>query len=194
MVGEKLKKEHPGPDPESWVDQHGDYLYAYALSRIQDPSIAEDLVQDTFLSALQARENFEGLSSVRTWLTGILKHKIMDHFRTRNRELPAEDIQSLLEFTDRLFTQKGKWKTGPAKWKVDPTIVYERKEFREVLYRCLSELSGRLAGPFVLREMDGLTTKEICKVLDISSTNLWVILYRARMYMRKCLEINWFAA
>ncbi len=145
------------------------------------------------MSALRTRENFEGHSSVRTWLTGILKHKIIDHFRTNNREQPAEDIQSLVESTDELFDHKGNWKVGPAEWSVNPTMLYERKEFRNVLSSCLSEISSRLASAFVLREMDGLTTEEICKVLDISSTNLWGILHCARMHMRRCLEINWFA-
>lgn len=193
MVEKRSSKGAQLPDPESWVDQYGDYLYAYALSRIQDPSIAEDLVQETFLSALQTRENFKGLSSVRSWLTGILKHKIIDYFRTKNREQPAGDIQNLVDSTDEYFDQKGNWKVSPAEWRVNPTILYEQKEFRNVLYRCLSELSSRLAGAFVLREMDGLTTEEICKVLDISPTNLWVILHRARMVLRRCFEINWFA-
>jgi RNA polymerase sigma-70 factor (TIGR02943 family) len=193
MVEKQSRKGAPLPDPASWVDLYGDYLYAYTLSRTQNPSIAEDLVQETFLSALGARERFEGHSSVRTWFTGILKHKIIDHFRTKNKERPAEDIQCLVDLTDELFDHKGNWKVGPAEWSVNPTMLYERKEFRNVLSRCLSELSSRLASAFVLREMDGLTTEEICKVLDISSTNLWVILHRARMYLRRCLEINWFA-
>ncbi len=180
------------PDPETWVDQYGDYLYRYAISRVQDSSIAEDLVQETFVSAIQARMNFKGRSSERTWITSILKHKVIDHFRKTSREQSTDDIESSAEALDDFFDENGRWKEGPAKWNITPTSLLERKEFWKVLYKCLSELSNSLARVFMLREMDGLSTEEICKVLNISATNCWVMLSRARMYLRRCLEINWF--
>jgi len=113
------------PDPETWVDQYGDYLYRFALSRLRDRAAAEDLVQETFLAALHARENFKGRSSVTTWLAGILKHKIIDHFRKESREQPVEDVEPFTPTFDDLFDEKGKWKIGPSKW---TTISLTRKE------------------------------------------------------------------
>jgi RNA polymerase sigma-70 factor (ECF subfamily) len=182
------------PDPETWVDQYGDYLYRFALSRLRDRAAAEDLVQETFLAALHARENFKGRSSVTTWLTGILKHKIIDYFRKESRNQPVEDVESFNPTLDDFFDEKGKWKIRPSKWTTNPMELYEQKEFMKILRLCLSELSGRLAQVFTLRELEELSTKEICKVFDISATNCWVMLYRARMLLRRCLEINWFSS
>jgi RNA polymerase sigma-70 factor (TIGR02943 family) len=179
-------------DPETWVEQYGDYLYRYALSRIQDPSTAEDLVQETLLAALHARKNFKGRSSERTWLTSILKNKIVDHFRKIKREQVVDEIESYNDSMNEFFDEKGGWKAGPAKWIINPNELLERKEFWKVLSRCLSELSTLMARAFMLREMDGLSTEEICKVLNISSTNCWGLLHRARMNLRRCLEIKWF--
>jgi RNA polymerase sigma-70 factor (ECF subfamily) len=184
--------DHELLDPEEWVDQYGDYLYRYALSRVRDPANAEDLVQETFVAALHTRQTFQGRSSEKTWLTAILKHKIMDHFRKQSREQPSDDIETLAESVDEVFDEKGNWKIKPTEWAADPVKLYEQKEFWGVFYRCLSELSRRLATAFTLREMDGLSTEEICKTLNVSATNVWVMLYRARMYIRRCLEINWF--
>ena len=179
-------------DPETWVDQYGDYLYRFALSRVRDSSVAEDLVQETLVAGLQAQNSFKGRSSERTWFTSILKNKIVDHFRKINRDQVVDEIESSNEFMDGLFDETGHWKAGPAKWTVNPNELLDRKEFWKVLSRCLSELSTLMARAFMLREMDGLNTEEICKVLNISATNCWVLLHRARMSLRQCLEINWF--
>jgi len=184
--------DNPLTNPQSWVDQYGDFLFGYALSRVQDPGVAEDLVQEAFLGALKGRQNFQGRSSERTWLTGILKHKIVDYFRRQSKEEPAHDTKSFPDSPGALFDGKGKWKRPPTEWVPDPMELIEKKEFWRVLQGCLSELPGRLAHAFTLREIDGLDTREICKVLDISATNLWVRLHRARMTLRRCLEINWF--
>ena len=180
-------------NPEEWVEQYGDYLYGFALARVQDPSTAEDIVQETFLAALNSLKNFKGRSSERTWLTGILKHKIVDYYRKKVKEQPVDDIEYHLETIDEVFDKNGQWKVKPAKWADDPQKFYEEREFMKVLHSCLSELSSRLSSAFILREMIGESTEEICKVLNISATNLWVMLYRARMNLRRCLEINWFA-
>ncbi|MBW1775401.1 MAG: sigma-70 family RNA polymerase sigma factor [Deltaproteobacteria bacterium] len=179
-------------EPDTWVDRYGDYLYGYALSSVRDPATAEELVQETFLGGLRALKNFKRRASERTWLTGILKHKIADYYRKKNRELPVGDIESTVESTEGFFDDNERWKVGPAKWTANPMASLEQKEFWEVFHRCLTELSGRLADTFTLREINGLGTKEICKVLNISTTNCWVILYRARMLLRRCLEVNWF--
>jgi RNA polymerase sigma-70 factor (ECF subfamily) len=183
-------------NPEVWVDEYGDFLYRYALSRVKDPSTAEDLVQETFLAALKARQNFRGRSTARTWLIAILKHKIVDHIRKKVREQPSDRVESLFDsavygIDDDLFNDRGDWKNPPLKWTGNPTKLYEQKEFIDILYRCLGELPERQAKAFMMREIDGLSTDEICKALNISATNSWVILYRARMLLRQCLEIKW---
>lgn len=178
-------------DPEKWVVDYGDYLYRYALSRVQDPATAEDLVQETFLAALRAQGGFRGESSERTWLTGILKHKVIDHIRRKSRERPVNDIEASVDSLDERFDDKGHWKVGPAKWTVNPRKLLEQKEFWKVFYSCLSKLSDRLARALVLREMDGLSSDEIRKIFNISETNTYVLLHRARMRMRRCLDVNW---
>jgi RNA polymerase sigma-70 factor (ECF subfamily) len=194
----KKRAEINGPieNPESWVDQYGDFLYRFALSRVKDPSIAEDLVQETFLAALKARKNFQGRSTARTWLIAILKHKIVDHIRKRVREQTSDKVESMLNAAandpaDTSFNDEGDWRVRPSKWAVDPMKLYEQKEFMDVLYQCLGELPERQAEAFMMREIDGFSTEEICKVLNISATNSWVMLYRARMWLRRCLENNW---
>jgi RNA polymerase sigma-70 factor (ECF subfamily) len=178
-------------DPDGWVNQHGDALYRYALFRVRNTQIAEDLVQETFLAGLRAWESFAGRSSVRTWLFGILKHKIIDHIRKSIRERPQEDIAALSALRDEPFDETGRWKSGPAKWTSDPGLIYQQQEFWEVLQSCLSELTPRLQQAFTLRELDGLSIDEICKIMNVSATNGGVMLHRARLRLRGCLEINW---
>jgi RNA polymerase sigma-70 factor (ECF subfamily) len=181
-------------NPELWVDSYGDFLYRFALSRVKDPSVAEDLVQETFLAALRARETFKGRSAGRTWLTAILKHKIVDHIRKKIREPSTDKIETLTDMSEPDFDERGEWQIRPGKWAVNPGNLYEQKEFLDVLYRCLAELPERLAEAFVKREMDGLSTDEICKELGITATNSWVMLYRARMSLRHCLENKWLSS
>lgn len=178
--------------PEQWVDEHGDVLYRFALSRLSNPSTAEDVVQETFLAALKARDTFSGRSPERTWLIGILKHKIVDLIRKESRELPSEKIEALQSESDLLFDKTGHWRTGPLDWQVHPQKVLEQKEFQAVLRECIEKLPERLRASFVLREMDGEDTEKICKVLGVTPTNLWVVLYRARTRLQGCLSKNWF--
>jgi RNA polymerase sigma-70 factor (ECF subfamily) len=180
--------------PEKWVDLYGDYLYRYALFRVNDSAAAEDLVQETFLAALGSVNNFQHRSSVKTWLTGILKHKIIDHFRKKSKEKRLDDTEPNFNDLENFFDQSGHWKIKVSKWNVDPQKLYDQKEFAEVFRTCLSELPGRQKSAFVLREIVGENTKDICKILDVSTTNCWVLLHRARMYLRRCLETNWFAS
>jgi RNA polymerase sigma-70 factor (ECF subfamily) len=183
-------------NPEDWLDKYGDFLYRFALSRVKDPSAAEDLVQDAFLAALESRRNFRGRSSVKTWLIAILKHKIVDYIRHKVRVRTSDKAELTSDGAanpppDINFDSVGNWQIRPAKWTVTPTKLYEQKEFIDVLYRCLGELPARQAKAFLMREIDGLSTKQICKALDISATNSWVLLYRARMSLRQCLENKW---
>jgi RNA polymerase sigma-70 factor (TIGR02943 family) len=183
--------EPDGDEAESWVDRYGGILYRFALMRVKDPVIAEDLVQETFLAALRGRDNFQGRSSLKSWLVAILKHKIVDHIRKSAKEKVFENIDSLADQVEESFDDQGKWKFRPQDWTVNPAKLYQQKEFMDILYRCLAQLRGRQAEIFMLREIDGLSTKEICKELNITATNSWVMLYRARIGLRSCLEENW---
>ncbi len=186
--------EKPEPiAPADWVERYGDYLFRYAMLRLRDRSVAEDLVQETFLAALSSRGTYEGRSSESTWLVGILKNKIADHFRRQYREAPPADGDPESRVEEGLFDASGHWASGPSDWRANPADLFRQKEFLDRLSECLSDLSPKHANAFTLREIEGLGTREICKLLDVSETNLWVILHRARMVLRRCLEIRWFS-
>jgi RNA polymerase sigma-70 factor (TIGR02943 family) len=180
-------------NPEGWLEKHGDYLYRYALLRLRNSELAEEKVQETFVGALQTQERFQGKASERTWLTSILKRRIFDHFRKISRERAFDNTLLEKVSLDSLFDRKGNWITGQSKWTSNPGESLEQKEFLETFQICLSGLDHRLAQVFVLREMEGLTTQEICDLINISATNLGVMLYRARMRLRCCLELKWFS-
>jgi len=180
--------------PDQWVELHGDYLFRFALSRLRDPKTAEDLLQETFLAALQSLDRFEGRSTERSWLTGILKHKILDHFRRSGREVEFADRSDPADPHPEWFDEDGHWKlddNSPADW-ADPGRALEQSRFWDAMGRCLGGLPARTARAFELREIDGEETVAICKTLEITPTNLWVMLHRARMHLRRCLEIHWF--
>ena len=187
----KMEQNH-NLDPEAWVDEHGDALFRYALFRIHDGQVAEDLVQETFLAAIRGKDSFAGRSSVKTWLFGILKHKIIDHIRKMSRERPAEDIETIADLADKNFNDQGGWKYQPSQWTTNPGLLFQQQEFWEILQQCLSELPPRLNQAFTLRELDGLSAEEVRKILGVTPTNGGVMLHRARMGLRKCLEIKWF--
>lgn len=189
---EKISTINPDLDPETWVDQYGDYLYRFALTRIKDPFVAEDLVQETFLAALNGRESFKSRSTFQTWLTGILKYKILDFFRKKNREQAVDDIDMVDKTVDGFYHGDGSWKIRPGKWDLNPSKTYEQNEFLNAFFKCLAKLPDRLARIFMHREVEGLDTEELCKAFQISATNSWVMLYRARMHLRRCLELSWF--
>ena len=166
-------------DPSSWVDRHGDVLYRYARSRVRGEDVAADLVQEAFLHALRSRETYSGHSSERTWLVGILRHKILDRYRRSVGErAKAFD-------TSEFFDDRGFWKCGPS---TDPATALERDEFWRGLERCRASLPSGLAAVFTLRELDGVESDAICELLSITPANLWTRLHRARLLLRACLE------
>ncbi len=193
MSDRQPRKSGPILDPDLWVDQHGDFLFQFALARVGSREAAEDLVQDTFLAAYRAQKAFSGQSVERTWFIGILKHKIVDHFRTKGRERTASELGSSDEAWAGFFDQSGRWQVKPADWGEQPGAALERQEFWSVFRRCLSELPQRLAAAaFALREVDQLSPTEVCEVLNVTPGNLRVLLHRARMQLRRCLECRWF--
>jgi RNA polymerase sigma-70 factor (ECF subfamily) len=185
----------PRPPDDPAPETHRDYLYRFALLQLRDPHLAEDAVQETLLAAVSAKSGFAGKSSARTWLTGILKHKIADLVRKQSRETPladaikAEGARESDEF-DALFRENEHWSTPPRDWG-DPERTLESKHFWEVFEICAKLMSPAVARVFMMREIQGLTTDEICKEAGISTTNCWVMLHRARMSLRICLEQKW---
>jgi RNA polymerase sigma-70 factor (ECF subfamily) len=186
---------NPGTeDPDTWLDQHGNALYRFALLRLRDAQKAEEVVQDTLVAALQARARYNGDASVRTWLTGILKHKIMDQFRHDARESPLEltglssaDGDPFAE--EDYFDASGHWREKLSDWDT-PEDALARSQMMAILQRCLDALPERLARLFMLREVMEETTDAICQEMELSETNVWTMLYRARMGLRKCLDHN----
>lgn len=175
-----------------WLNEHGDYLYRFALARLRDQHLAEDAVQDTMLAAIKSN-SFKGQSSPRTWLTGILKHKIVDTQRKRIREQPVSDVTDLdakQMSMDDFFDNTGHWLEKPQAWDM-PDSPLEQKQFFSILDKCMEKLPKKLSVLFIMRDIQETANAEICKDLGITSSNAWVMLYRARMSLRKCLEINW---
>jgi len=183
------------PDPATWLDHHGNALYAYALMRVRDASVAEDLVQDTLLAAIRSVARFKGESSERTWLIGILKHKVLDHLRRAGRERRLDEGMVPTEGEEaQHFDDQGQWRVEVAEWS-DPERSLEREEFWQTLQDCVGKLPDRLAILFTLRELDGMETDKLMETLNISShNNVWVMLSRVRQRLRKCLETHWFNA
>ena len=182
------------PDPpERWVYLHGDALFRYAFLRVRRRDVAEDLVQETFLAGLRGRNTFRGSSSLRTWLVGILRNKILDYARQVARGHHENPTDPAVGELSRYFDKAHHFRTIPKNWKSDPAELLEQREFLDVLQRCLAGLTAPQAHAFILREMEDLDTERACKVLGISATNLWVRLHRARLQLRECLERNWFS-
>src|SRR5579862_6242208 len=184
-------------DPDRWVQEYGDALFAFAAGRVRDRAIAQDLVQETFLAALKARDGFAGRSSERSWLFGILRNKLVDYYRLQSREISITDLEAPLPEEQGAFGENGPGKDGwatklaPKVWN-SPDADLVTKEFQQVLRNCLSRLPEKVAQVFLLREIDGVSSEEICKDLGVSPNKLWVMLHRARMGLRRCLEIHWF--
>jgi RNA polymerase sigma-70 factor (ECF subfamily) len=185
-------------DPERWVDEHGDYLFKFALGRLRDPAKAEDAVQETFLAALKGGKSFAGKSAEKSWLVGILKNKIYDHYRKASRETSFTDMEFYSDEESERFTGdgigQGGWihELGPLEWASDAGSGLDNDIFWKTFRDCSGKLPKNVAAVFTLREVDGVESKEICATLNISESNLWVMLHRARMALRRCLETNWF--
>ena len=180
--------------PDLWVDEHGDCLYRYALMRVRRPDVAEDLVQETLLVAVRTIESFAGRSTERSWLVGILKNKVCDYFRKLGRETSFTDMEFFSDEHSDKFDGNDFWihENGPVEWKPEGEEALNRAEFWAALRGCLGKLPPRVADVFAMREIDDVPSKEVCAALNISDANLWVMLHRARMALRQCLEMNYF--
>jgi len=199
MTQPELVTSAPSPatsptDPGGWVDKHGECLYRFALLRVRKEEVAEDLVQETLLVAVRTQEKFGGRSSERSWLVGILKNKICDHFRKLGRETNFTDSEFFSDAHLDCFDGENHWihERGPSEWKPEGEEAMKRAEFWQALEAGLARLPERIAAVFTMREIDDIPSKEICATLNISEANLWVMLHRARMALREHLETSFF--
>jgi len=176
------------------IEKQRPYLLKYALLQLRDTAAAEDAVQETLLAAIQGAQSFAGQSSLRTWLVGILKHKIVDHVRRQNREgqVQSSENEFSLDDFDGLFSADGHYAEAPRNW-TSPDAALHQKKFFEALELCMQSLPWKTARAFMMREVMGIETDEICKELGITPTNCWVLLFRARTALRLCLENGWFS-
>ncbi|MEK8023298.1 MAG: sigma-70 family RNA polymerase sigma factor [Candidatus Hydrogenedentota bacterium] len=179
-------------DAEKWLEEHGDYLYRYACFRMRNAHDAEDAVQETLLAALRSVDRFTGSSTMRTWLVGILNHKIADHFRKTAREKVGAEEDTAITSVDDFFRKDGHLAEADTSWDADPGEILERREFHRQLQECLRMLPDRLFRIFTMREMNNLPAEEICRAAGITESNLWVMLHRSRLQLRRCLERSWF--
>ncbi len=179
--------------PDSWVDDHADYLFNYAISRVGDEETAKDLIQETFIAGLGSAANFKGEASERTWLVAILKRKIIDHYRRRNSKKGKAEVRRTYKSSD----DSGKdWLEEQV---ADPTSVrendfMENEELGLALQACIDSLPEKQRQVFVMKTIRGLSTEDICKELEINPSNLWVMIHRARTALMGCLNKNWFTS
>lgn len=186
----------PALDPERWVDEYGDYLLRFALARVGNRDTARDLVQETFLAALRARHHYAGRATERTWLTGILKNKVVDFYRRGRRERLAADLLADPD-RDAFHPDTGHWRSDPAHhpkvWQEEQVARMDGPEFWRRFVACADRLPEQARRVFILREVDGWESADICRELAITSQNYWTIMHRARAALRRCLEATWFA-
>jgi len=179
--------------PEAWLEEHGDVLYRYALGRTGRRDVAQDLVQETLLAAWQGQNNFQGEATERTWLVGICRHKILDHFRLseeRDSSLSNWQLDSAND-TD-FFNSNGSWRHPPGAWDHEPLGHVEAEGFLEILQHCIADLPAAQRECFELRELAETSTQDASRTLGVSLNHLYVLLHRARLELNRCLEKHWF--
>ena len=178
-------------DPNKWISLYADYLFNFAIIRIDDRDLAKDLVQETFYSGLKGMANFRGQASERTWLISILKRKIIDHYRKINSIKGKKEIRVNF-YADG--DKKGNWleERVPGSWGNNAEKKIENEELKITLDDCIENLPEKYRIVFLLKNVQSYGTQEICNELDITASNLWVIIHRARQQLRRCLENNWF--
>jgi len=187
----KAGAEAPTQLTEALLAAHRPVLFRYALLQLRDNELADDAVQETLLAAWQAASNFEGKAGLRTWLIGILKHKIADHWRHSAREVVSLEVDFTDNDEDDFFMNNGHWNGGPNTWN-DPEAALKQQEFWGIYETCQNNLPPRMAQVFMLRELVGLEANEVCRETGLSDANYWVLMHRARLRLRECLEIRWF--
>jgi RNA polymerase sigma-70 factor (TIGR02943 family) len=181
-------------NPHQWVNAHADYLFSFAITRVNDEELAKDLVQETFLAALEKRNNFEGKSAERTWLTAILKNKIIDVYRKKSSGLKNTDLKEAeAEQHDFFEEHTGHWmpEHGPKEFGIEDEDRIQKKEFDTVMQKCMQKLPALWMAVFTMKHIEEEATDFICAELKVTSANFWVIIHRAKLNLRACLQKNW---
>lgn len=177
-------------NPHKWVSRYADYLYTYASFRISDHDMARDLVQETFLAALERKDKFQGRSTEKTWLTSILKNKIVDVYRAK-----AKKNTNSIDSTDTDFfdPDDGHWNDQhrPAELGIEQPDALENKEFQRILQACMKKLPALWFSVFSMKYLDDETAEQICSQLKLTPSNFWVIIHRTKVNLRSCLQKNW---
>lgn len=187
-------EQKPQVDPQLWVNEYGDYLFRYANARLRDANAAEEVVQETFLNGIKYHQQYSGAGTERAWLLGILKRKIIDYVRKRNRQQRVGQYEDDHDPTNQLFDAKGNWNKGAIPWSVPPGQQLESSELWSIVRECLTHLPSGQADVFTLSVMEGIDSEEICETLSITPSNLWVRMHRARLGLAKCVGGKWFSA
>jgi len=175
--------------PEKWIDNYADALYAFCFVRVNNHNLAEDLVQETFLSAWKAREKYNATATEKNWLYAICKNKIIDQYRKNKSHLVLEETEE----TETYFDNENHWKSEkqPKDWGLNGQTNLEQKEFYQILSKCKLKLKELQQQVFVLKYIDEIESEQICKILGISTSNYWVLIHRSKLQLRNCLEKNW---
>lgn len=181
------------PDPISedlgrrWVEEYGESMFAFAFRRLMDRESAEDAVQEALLAGLKCYNKFRNEASESTWLIGILRNKIHDAIRRRFREREfLQEVEVSPEFED------GFWRRRPSTWNSLPDQRPQREELREILNSAIDQLPPAMRTAFILREIDELESEKVCEIMGITATNLWTLIHRAKLRLRKTLDEQWF--
>lgn len=176
--------------PDRWVDDYADYLYNYTIVRVNDHIVAQDLISETFLAGLKSKKNFKGEASERTWLISILKRKIIDHYRKKNSKKGKAEVH--INYRDE--DSEGDWLEENAADPFDKTAenTMENEELGLAILNCLDKLPQKQAAIFKKKTVENFDTEAICKEYNITPSNVWVIIHRARKTMAECLEDSWF--
>lgn len=185
------ESQETSSDVTTWVADYGDDLFRYALVQLRDRHAAEEVVQEAFLGALKNRSSYSGRGPVRAWLYSILRHKIVDFIRTRTKYRKEQNSPDSHDPTKTSFDENGRWRAEAIDWRLPDQSIGER-ELWAVLYECLGHLPIGQADAFVLSVMQELASDEICNQLEISPSNLWVRLHRARLALAACMGVNGF--
>lgn len=176
-------------DPNKWVDKYADYLFNYAIVRVNDREIANDLVSETFLAGLNSKDNFLGKASERTWLISILKRKVIDYYRRINSQKGKAEVR--INYSDD--ENNGEWLEEQVADDFDRSAEdeMENEELRLAILECLDEINPKHAAIFKMKTIDGADTEAVCNEFKITPSNLWVIIHRARTALAACLEKKW---
>lgn len=187
-----MELKYTALEPQKWVETYGDYLFSFAKSRVKDVEYAKDLVQETFLSALAKIDGFKGQSSIKTWLTAILKNKIIDGYRKRSIETVSHDAINWENTSTDFFGTDGAWteQAKPVEIGFESEKALENQDLKRILDICFGKLPEMWRMVFLLKHVDDEKSTNICKELKITPSNFWVIIHRAKLSLRDCLQKN----